>query len=145
MLLKGQDDVGETVQRDGAHDDDARHPVQLQLQRQRDQALNLFGRVAGPLRDQFDLRRGEIGIGVHGHAPEGDDSGDHHEEGEHQHQEALTKRRLYDSMDHSGVDSLLILIVRFSVQCFYRCSELANCRNKLPSPITRSPDLRSLQ
>ncbi len=100
-LVEGEDDVGEAVERDGAHVGDARHAVEFELERQRDQALDFFGGVAGPLSDEFNLRRGEIGIGVNRHAPEGDDSGDGHGSREHQHQKALTKRRLYDSMDHS--------------------------------------------
>ena len=100
-LVEGEDDVREAVERNRAHVGDARDAVQFELERERDQALDLFGGVAGPLRDEFDLRRREIGIGVDRHAPEGDDAGDSHGGREHQHQKALTKRRLYDSMDHS--------------------------------------------
>ncbi len=60
----------------------------------------------------------KIGIGIHRHAPERDDSGDHHEARQHQHQEALTKRSLYDSMDHSGVDAIVLVT-------FIRSSSLA--------------------
>jgi hypothetical protein len=70
------------------------------------------------LRDEFDLRRREIGIGVDRHAPEGDDSGDGHGGREHQHQKALTKRRLYDSMDHSGADAMVVRCRRSAARVF---------------------------
>ena len=46
-------------------------------------------------------RRRKIGIGVHRHPLERDDSPDGDEPGQHQHEEALPQCRLDDSMDHS--------------------------------------------
>jgi len=88
-LVEGEDDVGEAVERDRPHVGDTRHAVEFEFERQRDQALDFLGGVAGPLRDEFNLRRREIGIGVNRHAPEGDDSGDGHGGREHQNQKAL--------------------------------------------------------
>ena len=99
--------IGEAVERDGPHHHHVRHAVHLQFERKRDQAFDLFGGVAGPLRDEFDLRRRKVGIGIHRHALERDDASDHDEARQHQHQESLTKRSLYDSMDHSGVDAIV--------------------------------------
>ncbi len=110
-VFEGQDYVGEAVQRDGPHHDHVRNAIHLQFDGKRDQAFDFLGSVAGPLRDEFDLRRREVGIGVHRHAPERDDAGDHHEARQHQHQEALTQRRLYDSMDHSGLDAMVVITV----------------------------------
>ena len=142
-VFESQPDVGQPIQGHRTHHLHAGNAVQLQFERQRDQALDFFGGVTGPLGDELDLRGGQVGIGVHRHPPERDDSGDHHEEGQHQHQEALTKRSLYDSMDHSGA-GIVILIAIPLLLVLYRCRELANCRNKLPSPITRSPAFNPL-
>jgi hypothetical protein len=64
-----------------------------------------------PLGDEFNLGRSEVGISVDRHAPEGNNSGDHHCEGQYHHQKALTKRRLYDSMDHSGAGALIFIAI----------------------------------
>ena len=111
ILLEGQAHIGEPIERDGPHHHHVWHAVHLQLDGKRDQALNFFRSVARPLRDEFDLRRREVGIRVHGHAPERDDARDHHEACQHQHQKALTQRRLYDAMDHSGLDSMVLITV----------------------------------
>src|ERR1017187_7928700 len=110
-FFERQAHIGETVQRDGPHYRHVRNAVHLQFDGQRDQAFDFLGSVTRPLRDEFDLRRREVGVSVHRHAPERDDSGDHHEAGQHQHQKALTKRRLYDAMDHAGVDAMVIKYV----------------------------------
>jgi len=68
--------------------------------------------VIRPLRNQFDLRRSKVGISVNRHALEGDNSSGHHEGGQHQDQEPLTKGGLYDSMDHSEVDATVLITVR---------------------------------
>ena len=77
-----------------------RNAVHLEFERKRDQAFHFLGGVAGPLRDEFDLGRGEVGIGVHRHALERQDAADRDETGQHQHQEPLAQRSLDDSMDH---------------------------------------------
>jgi hypothetical protein len=45
--------------------------------------------VVGPLSNDFDLGRSEVGIGIHRHALEGENAADGDEAGQHQHQEAL--------------------------------------------------------
>ena len=83
-------------------DDHARHAVHLEFERQRDQPLHFLGGMAGPLRDEFDLRRRKIGIGIHRHALERQDPADRDETGQHQHQEPLAQRGLDDAMDHAS-------------------------------------------
>ncbi len=68
---------------------------------QSDQPFDFFGGMAGPLGDDFDHGRREIRIGVHGHALERDDACDHHESGQHQHQEPLAQSELDNAMNHS--------------------------------------------
>src|SRR5271156_3991543 len=96
-----------------------------------------------PLGDDFDLRRREIGIGIHGHPLKRQDSTDRDECGQHQYQEPLSQRRLDYSVDHSVVvDTILARVpgTLFKVpRSGQRCREFANCRNKLPFPITWSP------
>ena len=42
-------------------------PFISKFKRKRDQAFDFFGGMVGPLGDDFDLRRREIGIGIHRH------------------------------------------------------------------------------
>ncbi len=103
VFFEGQTQIGETVQRNRPHGDHVRHAVHLQFERQRNQAFHFLGGMIGPLRDDFDLRRREVGIGVHRHALERQDSADRDETSQHQHQEPLAQRSLDDSMDHLDV------------------------------------------
>ena len=97
VFFECQHDVGQTVERDGPHHHHVRNAIHLKFERQRDQPLDFFGGMVGPLGDDFDLRRGEVGIGVHRHALKRNDAADGDEGGQHQHQESLTKRGLDDS------------------------------------------------
>ncbi len=99
-FVKGEAHVGEPVERDGAHDHQVRGAVHGQLERQRGEALDFLGGVAGPLGDEFHHGRRKVGIGVHRHAAEGNRAGDDDEHREHQHDEALLQRKLDDAMDH---------------------------------------------
>jgi hypothetical protein len=56
--------------------------------------------VSGPLGYKLDHRRRKIGIGVHGHALEGNGAGNDDEHGDHHHQEALLERELNYAMNH---------------------------------------------
>ena len=85
--------------------------VHREFERKRNQPLDLFRGVTGPLRDEFDLRGSKIGIGIHGHALKGNNPSDRHKHGEHQHQESLMERGLYDSMDHSLTGPTVIAMV----------------------------------
>ena len=76
-------------------------PFISQFERQRDEALDFFGSMIGPLRDEFDLRRREIGIGVHWHSLKRENAADGNEAGQHQDQKLLSQSRLDDSMNHS--------------------------------------------
>ena len=100
-FFEGEDDIGQTIERDGTHHHHVGNAVHLEFKRKRDQPFDFFGGMVGPLRDDFDLRRREVGIGVHGHALKGQDAADRDESGQHQHQEPLPQRRLDDSVDHS--------------------------------------------
>ncbi len=106
-LFEGQAQIGKTIQRNGPHGDHARDAVHLQFERQRNQAFHFLGGVAGPLRDEFDLRRSEVGVGVHRHALERQDSADCDETSQHQHQKPLAQRSLDDAMNHLDVASTL--------------------------------------
>ena len=77
-----------------------RSAVHSEFERKSGQALDFFGCVARPLSDQFDDGRREIGVGVDRHLAEGPSAGDHHENGDHEDEKALTKREMYDAMDH---------------------------------------------
>ena len=102
-FVERQADVGEAVERDGAHHFQVRRAVHGQFERERGEALDFFGGVAGPLGDQLDHGRRKIGIGVDGHALEGNGAGDDQQHGDHQHQEALPQSELDDAMDHCEV------------------------------------------
>ena len=56
VLLKGEDDVGEFVERDGSRHLQIGSAVHFHFGGQRDQALDFFGGVARPLGD--DLHHG---------------------------------------------------------------------------------------
>src|SRR5579872_7224390 len=131
-FLEGENDVGQAVERNGTHHAHARHAVHFQFERKCDEPFDFFGGVIRPLTDDFDLGRREIRVSIDRHALKGKDATDSNKQGEHQHQESLPQGRLYDSMDHSGA-------VKGDVRRFQRCSELANCTNKLPSPMIWSP------
>ncbi len=107
-VLESEDQVGQSIERDGPHHHHVRNAVHLQFEGKRDQALDFFGRVVGPLGDDFDLRRREIGIGVHRHPLKREDAADRDESGQHQHQELLPQRRLDDSVNHSDVSLITI-------------------------------------
>jgi hypothetical protein len=103
IFFEGQLDVRQAIERDGTHHHHVRNAVHLEFERERDQALDFLRGVPGPLGGDFDLRRCEVGVGVHRHALERDDAANGDEGGQHQHQEALTKRGLDDLVDHMGV------------------------------------------
>ena len=79
-----------------------RRAVHGQLERQRGQSFDLFGGVAGPLRDQLDHGRRKIRIGVHRHALKGIRAGDDEKRHQHQDQEPLPQRELDNVMDHES-------------------------------------------
>ena len=54
-FVEGEDDVGETVERDRAHDAKIRRAVHGQFERKSGEALDFFGGVAGPLRDSSTI------------------------------------------------------------------------------------------
>ncbi len=83
-----------------------RGAIHRQFQRQGGEALDLFRGVAGPLGDELDHGRRKIGIGIHGHALEGNGAGNDDEHGNHHHQEALLQRELDNAMDHSDLTAV---------------------------------------
>jgi hypothetical protein len=72
-----------------------------------------------PLRNDYDLWRREVGIGVHGHPLKRYDSTDRDESGQHQDQKPLSQRGLDYSVDHSvvGTASLPEVFVTFLERC----------------------------
>jgi hypothetical protein len=55
------------------------------------------------LGDELDHGRGQIGIGIDGHALEGNGAGDDDKHGDHHDEEALLERELDDAMNHGGL------------------------------------------
>ena len=124
-FFESEDYIGQTIERDRTHYHHVRNAVHLEFKRERDQPFDLFGGMVRPLGDDFDLRRREVGIGVHGHPLERQDSPNRDESGQHQHQKPLTQRRLDDSVDHSDVvDTILIIFARVAVTFFKACAIL---------------------
>src|SRR5580692_1707286 len=99
-VLEGEDDVRESVKRNGTHHLEVRRAVHGQLERKSGEALDFFGGMAGPLGDELNHGRRKIGIGVDGHAAERFGSGDDHQQGDDQDEEALAQGELDYVMDH---------------------------------------------
>jgi hypothetical protein len=78
-----------------------RNTVHFHFEWQRDQPLHFFGGVSRPLGD--DLHHGwrQVGVGIDGHALEGDRAPDRNQDHHHQNQESLAQRRLHNAMDHA--------------------------------------------
>jgi hypothetical protein len=68
---------------------DARH---LDLDRDRNVAFNLLGRLAWVLGDDLDAWRHRVRIGLDVELGEADDAGDEHEQQQRDHQNALLQR-----------------------------------------------------
>src|SRR6516162_2213684 len=97
------------------------------------------------LRADFHLRLREVWIGVNWHALERNDAADRDGSSQDQHQEPLTKRRSDYRMDHAVELKLVPKTPELSVRLkCYCCNEFANCRNRLPSPMTLSPAFKPL-
>src|SRR5579864_1086072 len=146
-FFEGQNEIGKSVQRDGTHHHHVRDAIHLKFERKCDQSFNLFGRMVRPLRNDLNLWRREVRVSIHRHPLKRQDPSDRDKGGQHQDQKSLTQGRLDDSMDHSdGVVAVLICFRKISSggRCLQRCSEFANCRNRLPLPITLSPGFRPL-
>jgi hypothetical protein len=75
--------------------------VHRKFQGERSQALNFFGGVTRPLRNQLHHRRGKIGVCIDGHAAEGNCARDHYQKCEHQYDKALLQGELDDAMNHA--------------------------------------------
>src|SRR6185312_2892467 len=103
-------------------------------------SLDLFGCVTGPLRDDLDHRRRQVGIGVDGQAPKGPDAGSN---------EQGSKQRDEKTLREGAGDNPVDYRTRPNVW-FQRCRRdaiglvdhwlCANWRNKPPSDTTLSPD-----
>ena len=82
-------------------DSSARNAVHLDFDRNGDQALDFLGGVAGPLRDEFDVRRRKIRIGVDGQLLEGPRAPAHQGQGGDDDQEGLLEGEGDESGDHT--------------------------------------------
>src|SRR5690348_11101993 len=80
--------------------------------------------MARPLRDDLNHGGREIGICIYGHPLKRNGPSDDQQYNKHQHQKALTKRHLYDLVNH----------------CFCRCAP--NRLRELPSQICSAPVTR---
>src|SRR5277367_2798679 len=96
-----------------------RDAVHLEFKGKRDKPFDLFRSMVWPLGNDFDLRRREVGIGVHRHPLKRYDSTDRDESGQHQYQKPLSQRGLDYSVDHSVVRPLSLpeVFVTFLEQC----------------------------
>ena len=84
-----------------------RRAIHGQFERKSGEALDFFGGVAGPLRDELDHGRRKIGISVDGHARKETAPAITIKDRDHQHEEALAQGELDDVMDHRGIVSSL--------------------------------------
>ena len=70
-----------------------RNAVHHDFERNGDLLLHLFGRNAGPLGDDLDVVVGDVGIGLHRKAAEGNDAPDEEQQGDGEHQEAVCRAK----------------------------------------------------
>ena len=94
-------DGREAVEGDRPERLQARNAVQFDLDRDGDLALHFLGRVAGPLRDQLDVRRREIRIRVDGQILEGPGAPGHQGQRRDHDHERLLEREGDKSGDHT--------------------------------------------
>src|SRR5262245_3941908 len=102
-----------------------RDAVHGKIEGESGQTLDLFRGVPRPLRNKLDHGRRKVRISIHRHLPEGPSASDYHKRGNHEDQEALAQREMYDAMYHRSMPCLL-----------YRCNEFINCKKRLPLPAT---------
>ena len=93
-------DVGEPEQRVRAQERDVGDPVQLVLEGDRDEPLDLLGRMAGPECDHLDFHVADVGVGLDGEARVGDNATGREQEGQRQRDESLMQREGDDATDH---------------------------------------------
>ena len=91
-------DVGQPVQRDRADGGGLGDAVHADLDRHRDQPLHFLGRVAGPLGDDLDDRRRQVGIGIHRQARQRAGARAGQQQRQQQDQEGLGQRRGHDAV-----------------------------------------------
>ena len=127
-VLERHDHVGEAVERDRPHVNHVRRTVHLQLDRESHQPLDFLGGVPRPLRDDFHQRRGEVRVGVHGHALERERPRDDHQHHHHQDQETLAKSELNDMMNHCGLCSSWLSVGANSGIAGTGCRRRRSCR-----------------
>src|SRR5271154_6305528 len=82
-VLEGEDEIGQTIERDGTHHHHVWDAVHFEFKGKRYQALDFFCGMVRPLGDDFDLWRREVGIRVHRHTLKRQDSADRDESGQH--------------------------------------------------------------
>src|SRR5690242_16382376 len=99
-FVEGKADIGEAVERNRTHHLEVRGAVHGQLDGESGKALDFFSGVAGPLGDEFDHGRGEIGVGVDGHLAEGPGTGKDDEQSRHEDEKTLMESELDDAVDH---------------------------------------------
>src|ERR1039457_6125879 len=99
-ILEVQGDEGESVPGNGAKRIEPGNAVELNFERNGDQTLEFFGGMAGPLGDELDVRRREIGIGVDGEFLKRPCAPHHQGDGRHNNQERLSECEGNESGDH---------------------------------------------
>ena len=91
----GEDDVRQSVERNGADHADVRDAVHLQFNGHGDETFHLLGGLSRPLRDDLDHGRGKIGISIHREPVERPGPGGHQQPCHDHHQKTLPQRRGY--------------------------------------------------
>ena len=123
VVLEVHRDRRQPVERDRAKRVELRDAVHLDLERNRDEALDLLGRMARPLRHDLHPRRRQIRIGVDRQVLKRDDAPDRQAQHRHDDDESLREREGNNAVDH-GVTA-------------GRCSRTAGRRCLATRPVRR--------
>src|SRR6185437_12742995 len=141
-VLEREGDIGEAVQGDGADHLHLGESVHFDFDRHGDQPLDFLGGVTGPLRDDLDHRRREVGVGVHRQPPERPDARANEEHAEQRDEKPLAERSADEAVDVGLLGVAPVRPLGPRGRCVGRGRThwlCANCRNRPPSDTTLSP------
>jgi hypothetical protein len=119
------------------------YAVQLNLQRDGDLLFHLFGGMAGPLRNDLDVRIGDVWIGFDGKAVKRNDSPDKEDDSKTQHQDAIVQGQVDQVTDHRACPfdpQNSVTASRLGMKLFYREAESArSTQRSCPRDISIAP------
>ena len=101
-VLEGQGHERQPEERDAAQAEQARHAVQDALERDRDAALHLLGRLAGKEGDDLHLRVGRVGESLDGELREGVVAARGQDRGQDKRGEPVLQRLAEEGVEHPG-------------------------------------------